>query len=82
MPKRRLPNLTMTNMFPFACRNQEVQRACEELLDMIVNWPRENTDRKLSSEDCNSFRQHCSQQMYQVRHVPECTAAEPENVHP
>lgn len=35
---------------------------------MITTWPRENIDCKLSSEDCNMFRRHCSRQMYQVGH--------------
>ena len=48
-------------------RNQEVQRSCEELLDLLASWPRENTDVKLDAAECTKFRDACSRQMYQVR---------------
>ena len=47
-------------------RNQEVQRACEELLDLVASWPRENSDVRLPEAACNAYREYCSRSMYQV----------------
>jgi hypothetical protein len=63
-------------------RNQEVQRSCEELLDLVASWPRENAGAgsgvgsgggggsgaaaRLAPEAANLFRDYCSRSMYQV----------------
>jgi hypothetical protein len=65
-----------------AVRNQEVQRSCEELLDLVASWPRENAGAgsgvgsgggggsgaaaRLAPEAANLFRDYCSRSMYQV----------------
>lgn len=54
-----------------------MQRACEELLDMVATWPRENTEFRLGGGECDAFRQHCSQAMYQVGVGLEQYAAAP-----
>lgn len=47
-------------------RNSEVQRACEELLDLAASWPRENVaDVRLPPDGANVFRDYCSRSMYQ-----------------
>eukprot|EP00887_Chlorella_sp_A99_P001633 scaffold8.g1633.t1 len=46
-------------------RNQEVQRACEELLDMVASWPRENTETRMDAREAAAFRADCSRRMYQ-----------------
>ena len=48
---------------------------------MVATWPRDNTGCKLASEDCNAFRQHCSQQMYQVGPTHGVGAAELGGLH-
>ena len=46
---------------------RQVRRACEELLDMVASWPRENTDEvELDASASAAFRSDCSQRMYQV----------------
>lgn len=53
-----------------AIRNQEVQRACEELLALVAGWPRENAgERRLPADAANVFRDYCARAMYQVRGV-------------
>jgi len=50
-----------------AIRNTEVQRACEELLDLVASWPRENAGQlRASAEAANLFRDYCARSMYQV----------------
>ncbi|KAL4452763.1 hypothetical protein ABPG75_008425, partial [Micractinium tetrahymenae] len=47
-------------------RNAEVQRACEELLDLAASWPRENAGEvRVPAEAANLFRNYCSRSMYQ-----------------
>ncbi|KAI3432720.1 hypothetical protein D9Q98_004263 [Chlorella vulgaris] len=48
-------------------RNQEVQRACEELLDLAASWPRENGGEvRQGPGTANAFRDHCARSMYQA----------------
>lgn len=50
-----------------AVRNAEVQRACEELLDLAARWPRENAGEvRAPAGAANLFRDYCSRSMYQV----------------
>ncbi|PSC73956.1 flagellar outer dynein arm heavy chain gamma [Micractinium conductrix] len=50
-----------------AVRNAEVQRSCEELLDLVASWPRENAASvKLPADAANLFREHCARSMYQA----------------
>lgn len=45
----------------------QVWRACEELLDLVTGWPRENVGEvALDAAACAAFRADCSQRMYQV----------------
>jgi hypothetical protein len=55
-----------------AVRNAEAQRACEELLELVGRWPRENGDVKLSADACGAFRDYCARSMYQVRRACVC----------
>lgn len=50
-----------------AVRNGEVQRACEEMLDLVASWPRENAGSvRVAPEAANVFRDYCSNEMYKV----------------
>lgn len=49
-----------------AVRCAEAQRACDELLDLVGRWPRENVDIMPPADAANQFRQFCAQSLYQA----------------
>lgn len=49
-----------------AIRNAEVERAVNELVDLVQSHPRENTEVHLGENEVMSFRRHYSRLMYQA----------------
>lgn len=47
-------------------RNAEVERAVNELVDLVQSFPRENTEVHLGENEVMSFRRHYSRLMYQA----------------
>ena len=49
-----------------AVRNAEVERAVNELVDLVQAFPRENADVHLGENEVTTFRRHYSRLMYQA----------------